>query len=241
MSNPTTGVYNHLQQLYGWLTFKEDSHQYFDDEGKELQSTSKFIEQFKEPFKKHEMAQRVAKRDGLNKGDVLAAWEKKGALARALGTRVHLYAEQYPQLAIPSCSREAAVLKWYTENIPGRFRFICAELRIGSKAWGIAGTIDLVLLDPKTNTIVLADWKTNAEIRNKAYNNLKQPFANWPQNSFTAYSLQLNTYASIIESTSGFHVSDKIILHIPEGAKEAGEIKAEESITPINIFTGADK
>ena len=238
MSNPRTGIRTHLQQLFSWLSFKEDTHQYFDEEGNELRSTTSFIEQFKHPFKKDEVAQRIAKRDGLNRGDIIADWEKKGALARALGTRVHLYAEHYPQLSIPSCGREAAVLKWYTDNIPGRFRFICSELRIGHREAKVAGTIDLVLMDEKTGALVLADWKTNKEIKNKAYDNLKAPFENWPQNSFTTYSIQLNTYANIIETTTGFRVQDKIILHIPEGAKEAIEYKVEEGLNTSSFFSG---
>lgn len=207
----------HIEKCFEGITFQEEGHIYKDETGKRLTSTTSFIEQFKAPFKAELIAERVAKKKGTTASMVLKEWNKIKEEALALGTQVHKYAEGFPQMGIPSNERESAVYKFYVDHVEsGHYSFIASEVLVYNSTLGIAGTIDLILLNNSTGSLCLCDWKTSKEIKNKAYSNLFPPFEAYPQNNFYTYGLQLNTYRNLLQLGCGLPVDELKIIHLPK-------------------------
>ena len=84
----------------------------------------------------------------------------------------------------------------------------------------IAGQIDLLV--KKGNKIVIADWKTNKEIKTKSYfdnrtkksDKMKFPLNNLDDCNYWHYTLQLSTYAWMIQKLNPeFEIEDLVLVH----------------------------
>jgi ATP-dependent exoDNAse (exonuclease V) beta subunit len=84
----------------------------------------------------------------------------------------------------------------------------------------IAGQIDLLV--KKGNKIIIADWKTNKKIETKSYYNnktktsvkMKFPLNNLDDVNYWHYTLQLSTYAWMIQELNpDFEIEDLVLVH----------------------------
>lgn len=84
----------------------------------------------------------------------------------------------------------------------------------------IAGQIDLLV--KKGNKIIIADWKTNKEIKTKSFFNsstktsvkMKFPLNNLDDSNYWHYTLQLSTYAWMIQKLNPeFEIEDLVLVH----------------------------
>ena len=84
----------------------------------------------------------------------------------------------------------------------------------------IAGQIDLLV--KKGNKIIIADWKTNKEIKTKSFFNsstktsvkMKFPLNNLDDVNYWHYTLQLSTYAWMIQKLNPeFEIEDLVLVH----------------------------
>ena len=76
-----------------------------------------------------------------------------------------------------------------------------------------AGTADLILLNTKTEKLVLADWKTNKDLfKNFKNKKLLPPFKTLLDNPLNRYKIQLNHYKMLIEDMTDLQVEDMWIL-----------------------------
>lgn len=84
----------------------------------------------------------------------------------------------------------------------------------------IAGQIDLLV--KKGNKIIIADWKTNKEIKTKSFFNsstktsvkMKFPLNNLDDCNYWHYTLQLSTYAWMIQKLNPeFEIEDLVLVH----------------------------
>ena len=84
----------------------------------------------------------------------------------------------------------------------------------------IAGQIDLLV--KKGNKIIIADWKTNKEIKTKSFFNsstktsvkMKFPLNNLDDTNYWHYTLQLSTYAWMIQKINPeFEIEDLVLVH----------------------------
>lgn len=84
----------------------------------------------------------------------------------------------------------------------------------------IAGQIDLLV--KKGNKIIIADWKTNKKIETKSYFNnktktsvkMKFPLNNLDDVNYWHYTLQLSTYAWMIQKLNPeFEIEDLVLVH----------------------------
>ena len=86
------------------------------------------------------------------------------------------------------------------------------------KVWcgDYAGTIDLLVYDPQFGVFRVLDWKTNAKGFHEeigAYDvPMKAPFAQWYTGHLREYSVQLESYASMLANV-GFPMGDGLIIH----------------------------
>ena len=90
---------------------------------------------------------------------------------------------------------------------------------IYSKQLRIAGTIDVLALDKKTNQYHLIDWKTSKKIETSAFGGkvgIKPATNTIPDCNFYHYSLQLSLYRYLLEEYYGLSIKSQFIAHLKE-------------------------
>lgn len=214
-----------LKETFKELVFDEKKHQY-KVKGKKLVSVTTYIKNYCKPFDEKFMADACAKKwnkeNPKNKKSALTfrkEWSKKKNDACDFGTGVHSYAEQYPNFNEPKDNHELGIKEWFSNLDTNRYKVVFSEFRVYDYKQGKAGTMDLLLYDVETNTLVIADWKTNAKNLLQIYNGAKllEPFNNLYDNSLNHYKLQLSQYQSIIESNTKYKVSQRWVIWLKEG------------------------
>ncbi len=189
------------------IYFTENNHRYTSDD-KIYTSVTTLIGKLYPPFKKDEISERVAKKRGITKKQVLQEWTKLGDDACELGNNVHYFNEMYMTGQKLKCPKPKNK-KEHTFMTQGvkmcnyllkRFILIECEKIIFSPTYMLAGMIDVVMTDPINGDIILIDWKTNKEIiqTNKYKEFGYHPITHLPHNNYTEYSLQLNMYRKLL-------------------------------------------
>jgi len=202
-----------------------------------FESVSGFISQFKKPFDADRIAGYVAKSRKTTKDIILAEWKATAKEGTDLGTFVHDWIENYyngtdpdePIMPInegheldPMGSWDERVYdrinkfhKVYKERLH-KLEAKSQELRIFSRKWGIAGTLDVLFwLDP---FFYVGDWKTNKKF---TYNEHKDgrrqkmlyPFDDIWDNSLNEYSVQISMYRLLLEEV-GFKTKGGFVVWI---------------------------
>ena len=127
---------------------------------------------------------------------ILDAWDEENRKSCERGTKIHADLENgiYPEYLISRISED------------GKLR--------------IAGQIDLLV--KKGNKIIIADWKTNKKIETKSFFNnktkqsvkMKFPLNNLDDVNYWHYTLQLSTYAWMIQKINpDFEIEDLVLVH----------------------------
>jgi len=101
---------------------------------------------------------------------------------------------------------------------------IKTEFVIGDSELGLAGMIDLLIWNTKTDKLEIWDYKTDKEIKRTYYNKMKFPYHNLYDNKIVKYSLQLSIYALILKR-AGFDVSSINIIHLKEDGYKIIKLK----------------
>lgn len=179
------------------LKFIEETHKYFIDNNLELISvTTKKQKYF--PFKKEHVSREVAERNWTSEDEVLEEWN---ILAKN-GSYIHKLAEKYcnkEQLSQDELNKIQHVIKYFKEH--PEYEIIGTEIKIFSRKYQVAGTIDLIIKDNFTGRLFTIDWKTSRKEINKndVWEMAKSPFQNLPNNKFYQYSIQIWTYNTILK------------------------------------------
>ena len=110
-----------------------------------------------------------------------------------------------------------------------------SELKVFSKKWRLAGTIDqpFLMWDEKQQKVLflIGDWKTNKEFRSDdhpkgRYKKLLHPFSHLWENHLNEYSIQVSLYRLILEDEIGLETNGGFLCHIgPEGPAKIHPIK----------------
>lgn len=212
----------------------DPTHHSYTYHGKPLTSVSKVISQLKPPFDRERIAQKEADKTGLTVAEVLAKWDKRGEMSRALGTRVHewiaqrLRGELHPELAegLPAPTDMFLALN---QNLPEMDAFnkfwverpgagdpaVQIEWVIGDEELGIAGTVDAVL-QGAPEYLHIFDWKTGSKFScENRFQKCLGPFSDLDDCEFINYSLQLSLYRLIVErNTDYYQMGDSYIVHL---------------------------
>jgi len=195
------------------IAFSEILHTYtLDDSSQQFISGTQFIGKYFPTFDKEKWSAFVADRDGITIEQVLEKWDKEKVRGTTSGTNVHLYAEKLIEgkqnLPLPSSDREKKL--FYKVNIAvvallKNFKFIEAEKIVFSPNLGVAGTIDLLMFDPATLTVIILDWKQNKKISKvNNYDSALYPIDHLEDTDLNKYAMQLNLYQRILEEESYF-------------------------------------
>jgi len=216
---------SYLNDTFKDLSFVEESHEY--TVGKtELIPTSNKIQKYYGKFPLHAASLTYAEKRGLNQQDVLDDWERNRNEAAERGTDVHDFAEHYilkdkkflPEKEDPNYLMKMQVVKFW-EEIPEYYTCISTEQRMYSILHGYAGTTDFLLLDHRTDTIVIGDYKTNKNVFKNYGNRMYSPFDDLIDSPYNHYQLQLSFYQILLEDI-GMKVSNRVVVWIKRDGYE---------------------
>lgn len=194
------------------LIFQEKEHKYFIENNIELTSVTTFLSQFF-PFDMQKVARDVAEKQWTTEDEILNEWE----ILRDSGSNIHDIADKYckneklDDLEIKSIQN---VISFFNDF--KQFEIIASEIKIFSKKFKVAGTIDVILKEKDTNRLFILDWKTSRkEIDKKeCYKMAKGIFSELPNNKYYKYSAQLSFYANILKENYDIQIWDFFLVHL---------------------------
>jgi hypothetical protein len=214
------------------LSFEEQRHKYFVKGNAINKSVSSLIGEFYEHFDAKQVAPYSAIKMGLTTEEVLAHWATINQESRDRGHRVHNFGEvyQFNRNLRPSCPQEEAIVKFWQE-VPEHILPVAAELRMYHFKHLFAGTADIILFDTKTQTYIIADYKTNKDLlKNYKGKSMLEPFSHFLDNPLNHYVIQLSYYQLLLEQV-GVKVSKRIIIWL--GLDGNYQLFNTEDVTPI--------
>lgn len=202
-----------IQQPFSKLSFEEEKHRYYVDNQPIKISVSGLISQFYKHFNAKQVAPYSAAKMGISTEEVLAHWAAINQESRDRGHRVHAFGEvyQFNRNLKPSCPQEEAIVKFW-QDVPEHILPLAAELRMYHFKHLFAGTADIILFDTKTQTYIIADYKTNKDLfKNYEGKTMIGPFSHLLDNPLNHYVIQLSYYQLLLEQV-GVKVSRRVII-----------------------------
>lgn len=202
-----------LYDTYKNLVFDEEKHQYTYFKVK-LTPVSNVVNKFCKPFDKNKSALFTARKTGKTPIEVITEWDNIGKAASELGTKVHLFAENWTKESIPTSIIEEGVCNYFNnyEETRGDLIPLLREFRMFSKQLLIAGTTDRVDFNTITGEYTIIDYKTNKDLyKNYKGQKLLYPFDDLLDCPFNKYQIQLSLYDILFQKT-GNKVKDRKIV-----------------------------
>lgn len=202
-----------IQQPFNKLSFEEKKHRYYVEGQPVNKSVSALIGDFYEHFDAQQVAPYTAAKEGITTEQVLANWAAINQESRDRGHRVHAFGEvyQFNRNLKPSCPQEEAIVKFW-QDVPEHILPLAAELRMYHFKHLFAGTADIILFDTKTQTYIIADYKTNKDLfKNYKGKTMIGPFSHLLDMPLNHYVIQLSYYQLLLEQV-GVKVSRRIII-----------------------------
>ena len=187
------------------ISFIDETHEYHI--GKEQYiSVSTLIKKYSPVFNAEGAAWGTAKKLGITQKEVLAMWERNKELSCIKGTNIHLYAELFTEGVRPYTDKkdEYFYYKKTVENMVGTLftgELIINEAMLYSKKYKVAGQTDFLLYDDEKESIIVGDYKTNANIRKKEkYNkNMLGILRHLKDTDIVHYEIQTSMYRYFLE------------------------------------------
>lgn len=215
-THPATGIV---------LTFDARRHTYTDDRGERYTSVTGFVKRFFAPFDAPSAAARVAARTGQTELELMAGWKAKGAASADSGTDVHAYAEALilgTARPAPRDARQRQAFGMVEKAIAAMEKtheILAVEQIVFDPLYLISGTMDIAARNRQAGTLSVLDWKTCESITEDAYGRVGlPPIDHVPDSKVAHYTLQLSTYARIMQG-SGYIGDDEPValglIHLP--------------------------
>ena len=204
------------------VTFKEDTHQYFNENGVEYKSGTGFLHLYDKEFDSIGVATKVANREGISVDDILERWKKNSEEACAYGTSIHLIMENYLKTGIKL--PEHSLLYESFDDITGNMRKWAKAVHSERMLWNdehqIAGTADLII-DHNKNEFSVGDFKTNKAINfcNEWGERMLKPISHLSSCNYNLYSLQLSLYAHMYSLLTGKQCRRVFLMHLKEDGR----------------------
>jgi len=202
-----------IQSPFNNLTFEEKKHKYYVEGTPLKTSVSGLITQFYEKFNAELVAPYSAAKEGVTTEEILAQWATINQESRDRGHRVHNFGElyQFNRSLKPSCPQEEAIVAFW-KSIPEHIIPVAAELRMYHFKYLFAGTADIILFDTKTQTYIIADYKTNKDLfKNYKGKTMTGPFSHLLDSPLNHYVIQLSYYQLLLEQV-GVKVTKRVIV-----------------------------
>lgn len=218
------------------IKFIEENHKYLTEDGRELISVSSFSDRFKEKVDWNAVAKKVASkqtREGspTSMKEILDKWEKKRNDSATIGTLYHSIREKElmeqvnPVFYNVPCETKQCTYsgsdKWSIPINELTNNTVYPELMIYDMDYMICGQSDKVIVT--NNKIHIWDYKTDAEIKFKAFSNhwvkakkLLSPLSHLDDCNGNLYSVKMSLYMYLLwkANRGRFLPGDIIIEHI---------------------------
>jgi hypothetical protein len=178
-----------------------------------LPSVSSLVESHAPKFNVEKMLPLSAEKQHVPVEYLRNVWRKTTEEACQLGTKTHEFLETYTGLQTPSTPQERAGIS-FIKDILKTHRISIRELRVYSKEFLYAGTMDLPLEVIEGNWYEIDDYKTNGDLF-KAYDMLKPPFNMMEASPFNKYQIQLSYYQIPLEEI-GLTIKKRNLIHLKE-------------------------
>lgn len=233
------------------ITFEEKSHKYWSKIGdKTIYYTSgtTFVHRFVPEFDEMRVSELVAKKRGITQKEVLDEWHRKRDESCYFGTKVHETAEDVlngrPFRNTPQNPKEEIVFgraKAFANKFKNELDILGVEQIVFDHRLKIAGTIDLLARSKKDGSVLVLDWKTNAEIKKENdFEKCLDPIGHLDNCNFWHYALQLNLYQFLL-TFGGYYPKDtkfkRAIIHINTDMAEVIQLPDLQSeIKDMMIF-----
>lgn len=190
--------------------------------GKKYISVTTLLKNFHEPFDQDYWSEKKSQELGIPQEEILQEWKHKNMRANEIGTATHNFIENYFNRNFQTLPTDLDVIdrinkfnKIYATHLY-KLEPVQFELRIFSKKWPLAGTIDSIFL--WKDKLIIIDYKTNSDFKHDdhsrgCYKKLLEPFDDLWENHLNEYSLQVGLY-SVILGEWGFDIKAGYLLHL---------------------------
>jgi len=166
---------------------------------------------------------------GMTREQIKADWDKNCSIASCAGTNMHYDIEcYYNGLNVENDSVEFSYFKKFVKDFP-ELTALRTEWMIYYEELKLSGSIDMIF-ENADGTIQIYDWKRCKEISHEngfGETAKTECIKHLPNTNFWHYSLQLNTYKTILESKYGKKVSGMylVCLHPDNSSKSYERIE----------------
>ena len=229
-------------KVFDKYKFFENGHYYTYKDKQVGISVTKYISQFENEFDSDTLSQKVADKDGISQFEVLNEWKRKGEYSCLKGTAIHEWLqdnyanreykfdlsqlEEYPEYyKIEDIEHLKQMAIDFINDYKNRYILIGDEILCGIPDFDIASAIDLLFYDTVNNEVVLADIKTNTDLKGwkstpSYVKKMLQPLENIKDITFEHYKIQLSIYRYFLEEYAHIPISDNMfIVYLSEKEK----------------------
>ena len=229
-------------KVFDKYKFFENGHYYTYKDKQVGISVTKYISQFENEFDSDTLSQKVADKDGISQFEVLNEWKRKGEYSCLKGTAIHEWLqdnyanreykfdlsqlEEYPEYyKIEDVEHLKQMAIDFINDYKDRYILIGDEILCGIPDFDIASAIDLLFYDTVNNEVVLADIKTNTDLKGwkstpSYVKKMLQPLENIKDITFEHYKIQLSIYRYFLEEYAHIPISDNMfIVYLSEKEK----------------------
>ena len=235
------------------ITFDEDLHKYTDERGSVYKSVTTIIHSLFPEFERDKMSYFVARKRVMKdkgypdassvpvpevmreKDIVLEEWELNKNQACDMGTQVHRYAECMMlgidfdmEFTVDKGKKLAKTLDKFLIELDKYYEIVETEKIVFCPTILLAGTVDLIMRNRKTNALCIFDWKTNKQISmTDFYGKKGKLFLEHVEHcNYWHYVLQLNVYRWVLnrEKYGDFTKAELGLFHINTRAVKAYQL-----------------
>ncbi len=229
-------------KVFDKYKFFENGHYYTYKDKKVGVSVTKYISQFENEFDSDTLSQKVADKNGISQFEVINEWKRKGEYSCLKGTAIHEWLqdnyanreykfdlsqlEEYPEYyKIEDIEHLKQMAIDFINDYKNRYILIGDEILCGIPDFDIASAIDLLFYDTINNEVVLADIKTNTDLKGwkstpSYVKKMLQPLEDIKDITFEHYKIQLSIYRYFLEEYAHIPISDNMfIVYLSEKEK----------------------
>ena len=209
---------NHLFDDDIILLEPEHKYKLKSDPDFEFKSVTTLAAEYFEPFDAEAIATNLVanypKYMGMEVSELIEEWDA----ARDYGTKVHNEIELFlKDSVLPEETRSFDAIDWLKKYQMKSEITIHSEVRIYSKELNLAGTVDILAHDARTNKYEIIDWKTSKSIDKTSFDNkmgTHQITSHLMDCKFVHYSMQLSFYRYLLEEYYGLKINNQLIAHL---------------------------
>jgi ATP-dependent exoDNAse (exonuclease V) beta subunit len=141
---------------------------------------------------------------GMTREEIKQSWDRNRDSAASSGTKLHYDIEcYYNNMDVQNDSIEYQYFLRFLKDFP-ELKPYRTEWMVYYEEYKLSGSIDMVFENPD-GTLLIYDWKRCREIKYENYGKCAQTecIRHLPDTNFWHYSIQLNTYKTILEHKYG--------------------------------------